>query len=173
MSSVAVRWLLMLSHDIDSFMAAERAAAIARHLEPPSLGTTRVQWNHDNAGSHTARATELTADELYVGPECPVVFNPTNPDHMCSVCHCVKSHPVWYRGCKHSHCYVCARLRLQEKWTCPDCRAQIYSAPKHHHAEETEIAKDHPDWTDASVVSYSWSGLKFPRRPKRIATPSP
>lgn len=66
--------------------------------------------------------------------------------------------------CGHSHCYVCIRLWLERKWSCPDCVTPMYSAPFRHYAEEGALASAFPNWNDMSVVDYAFTDLVFPVR---------
>lgn len=65
--------------------------------------------------------------------------------------------------CKHSHCFVCIRQWLEKSFHCPQCRAKMEAPPLPHQALERQIAELHPTWSDPSIVTYSYSGLKFPQ----------
>ncbi|KAJ7678411.1 hypothetical protein B0H17DRAFT_1078874 [Mycena rosella] len=82
----------------------------------------------------------------------------------------MKSHPVSSR-CGHSYCYVCIRIWLQKKWTCPVCIKVIREAPFRHYGEEDSIESDYPAWRDSSRVAYRWDGLVFPVAPKVVIMP--
>ncbi|KAJ6518047.1 hypothetical protein C8R47DRAFT_1205128 [Mycena vitilis] len=125
---------------------------------PLRLRPTRVS----RIGFRVARATPLTVDDLYLTDARPPADSNARPEHECSVCFNIKSHPVIY-GCGHSHCYVCVRRWLEQQWTCPSCRTPMKEAPLVHEAAIRAIALDHSDWHDPSLVSYSWDGLRFPQ----------
>lgn len=69
--------------------------------------------------------------------------------------------------CGHGHCYTCARVWLEQQWTCPHCEAVITRAPFRVDAVESLMARVYGDW-DESRVSYEWSGLIFPVLPLNI-----
>jgi hypothetical protein len=71
--------------------------------------------------------------------------------------------------CGHEHCYVCIRKWLEGSWECPICSAQISSEPEENPDRELSIAADHPDWVNASIVNYSWDGLRFPKTIRRLS----
>ncbi|KAJ7454343.1 hypothetical protein B0H11DRAFT_2244998 [Mycena galericulata] len=77
------------------------------------------------------------------------------------------SHPVSYL-CGHSHCYACIRVWLEKRWTCPECVTPMHRAPFRHYGEEAYIADAYPEWKDGSEVNYSFEGLVFPKRPRRV-----
>ncbi|KAJ7030301.1 hypothetical protein C8F04DRAFT_1264064 [Mycena alexandri] len=117
-------------------------------------------------GSRAVRETPLREADLYLDAERPPSLTTDRKHQTCSICLQVKSHPVAYL-CGHSHCYVCIRLHLEEKWTCPvvSCRQVIRRRPHRHHSEEEGIAMDFSDWyqSNRSRVLYDWDGLTFPR----------
>ncbi|KAJ7707081.1 hypothetical protein B0H16DRAFT_1746641 [Mycena metata] len=61
------------------------------------------------------------------------------PHHTCTICQGLKSHPVTVK-CGHSYCYVCIRLWLEKKWSCPECMATITCRPFRHYPEEAGLA---------------------------------
>ncbi|KAJ7431408.1 hypothetical protein B0H11DRAFT_2262043 [Mycena galericulata] len=109
------------------------------------------------------RDAPLQHDDLYLTearpPERPAALK---LHHKCGVCWSVKSHPVSYK-CGHSHCYVCIRLWLEKKWSCPDCSLIMFIAPFRHYGEEASLQADYPDWVDLSKVNHDFGGLVFPR----------
>ncbi|KAJ7432960.1 hypothetical protein B0H11DRAFT_2259908 [Mycena galericulata] len=119
-------------------------------------------------GQRAEREEALTEEALYLDGARPPAGQP-KPYHRCTICTGVKSHPVSFT-CGHSNCYVCIRLWLELKWTCPECVTVIKSAPFRHYGEEASIANDYPDWDDQSKVAYNWDGLVFPR-PRRVIAP--
>jgi hypothetical protein len=64
--------------------------------------------------------------------------------------------------CGHSHCFVCIRIWLETRWTCPECVQVMDRAPFRHYAEEAGIAREYPEWHDMSIVGYSFDDLIFP-----------
>ncbi|KAJ7170325.1 hypothetical protein C8R43DRAFT_1120753 [Mycena crocata] len=66
---------------------------------------------------------------------------------------------------------VAARYRIypqfceDELWLTEARPRDVESLKPHHFAEEAEIDDAYPGWTDETVVSYSWAGLKFARDP--------
>ncbi|KAJ7064152.1 hypothetical protein C8F01DRAFT_1081514 [Mycena amicta] len=48
---------------------------------------------------------------------------------------------------------------------CPECARPMYEAPRRDCALEEEIRHRYPEWTDGSVVTYSFARFTFPRRP--------
>ncbi|KAJ6493938.1 hypothetical protein C8R47DRAFT_1213620 [Mycena vitilis] len=123
----------------------------------------------DEDGWRTIRAEPLTPEDLYVGVLRPADITTEERLHqVCGVCRQVKSHPVSYE-CGHSHCYVCIRTWLEHNWTCPDCVGTIHVEPIRHWGEENGIIFDFPARDDGTIVSYSWEGLTFPRKPVSAA----
>ncbi|KAJ7926724.1 hypothetical protein B0H13DRAFT_2313221 [Mycena leptocephala] len=112
-------------------------------------------------GWRLPRTRALTHRDLWRGGLGPPDQQPTLPHQKCNICHFAKSHPVSYL-CGHSHCYVCIRLWLERKWTCPDCVTPICYAPFRHYAKEAALSSAFPNWNDVSVVDYSFNGLIFP-----------
>ncbi|KAJ7701527.1 hypothetical protein B0H17DRAFT_1195307 [Mycena rosella] len=111
----------------------------------------------------------LLVKELYVDGILPTPLKTNNPDHTCSLCSHVKSHPVIY-NCYHSHCYACICQRLEDNWTCPTCSALIKRAPRRNHDEEHAIAQLFLAWAVATRVAYFWTGLILPR-PAQVIVP--
>ncbi|KAJ6550934.1 hypothetical protein B0H10DRAFT_2242454 [Mycena sp. CBHHK59/15] len=114
----------------------------------------------------------LTEDKLYIGPDRPPPLTTELVHQRCIRCEQVKSNPVLYQ-CSHSNCYVCTRLWLENDWSCPNCRAVMLLPPVGHLGEERSIAHDYPEWNNTSVVTYSWAGLTFPRRARRVQDSTP
>ncbi|KAJ7136481.1 hypothetical protein C8R43DRAFT_1132383 [Mycena crocata] len=100
------------------------------------------------------RKGPLTVDDLYLTDARPPIIEPAKPYHKCAICWGLKSHPV-------SHCYVCIRLWLEKKPTCPECTAVMQLHPIRQYPEEQGLLWDHGEW-DASKVGYSWDGVDFP-----------
>ncbi|KAJ7652311.1 hypothetical protein B0H17DRAFT_1214976 [Mycena rosella] len=123
-------------------------------------------------GWRRPRTHPLTEEALWKYREGPPDQLATYEHHMCTVCHFVKSHPVSYT-CGHSHCYVCVRLWLERKWTCPECRKPMDRAPFRHYPEEQGIESEYPGWGDNSVVDYSFEGLTFPTVETVLAADTP
>ncbi|KAJ7440833.1 hypothetical protein B0H11DRAFT_2252652 [Mycena galericulata] len=145
--------------------AAPSAPRVTRgvRIRPRATGPTIRE-----TGQRAEREEALTEADLYLGDARPPPGEP-KPYHRCTICTGVKSHPVSFM-CGHSNCYVCIRLWLELKWTCPECVAIIKSAPFRHYGEEASIANDYPEWDDQSKVAYNWDGLVFPR-PRRVIAP--
>ncbi|KAJ7434714.1 hypothetical protein FB451DRAFT_1418642 [Mycena latifolia] len=97
--------------------------------------------------------------------DAPDVYGEVKPHHTCAICFGMKSHPV-AAYCGHSFCYICIRLWLDKKRTCPVCVDPIPEPPRRNLGEEASIAYDYPDWVDESKVPYSWDGIVFP--PKKV-----
>ncbi|KAJ7834680.1 hypothetical protein B0H13DRAFT_2369767 [Mycena leptocephala] len=116
-------------------------------------------------GFRTPRETPLTDNDLYMTETRPPVASSPNPQHECSLCHHIKSHPV---SCGHEHCYVCIRKWLKGSWECPTCSVTIMSEPEENPDRELSIALDHPEWVNTSIVNYSWDGLRFPKLIRRL-----
>ncbi|KAJ7720206.1 hypothetical protein DFH07DRAFT_972675 [Mycena maculata] len=125
-----------------------------------------------HAGSRTERHLRLTTEDLYLDAAHPLLLAEPRDHHVCSICWAVKSHPVSYK-CGHSHCYVCIRVALEQKWECPDCAQVMYEAPFRHYGEEQSIRGDYPQWIDESRVQGDWEGLIFPRRRLIVVEDSP
>lgn len=69
--------------------------------------------------------------------------------------------------CGHSHCYVCIRVALEKRFSCPECVISMFRPPFRQYAEEAAIKSAYPEWNDTSEVDYSWYGLLFPRHQMR------
>ncbi|KAJ7048936.1 hypothetical protein C8F01DRAFT_1266359 [Mycena amicta] len=106
-----------------------------------------------------------TPDGLYRTDVRPGPLLNVLPIYKCVCCGKVKSCPVWFPNCKHSGCYVCTFLHLEHNWDCPECARPMYEAPRRDCALEEEIRHRYPEWTDGSVVTYSFARFTFPRRP--------
>ena len=52
----------------------------------------------------------------------------------------VETYAFFRYACGHSHCYVCIRIWLEKKWTCPECVQVMNAPPFRHYAEEAGIA---------------------------------
>ncbi|KAJ7808913.1 hypothetical protein B0H13DRAFT_1928233 [Mycena leptocephala] len=131
-----------------------------------SSACTHIIWH---AGRRSSRPKPLTEEDLYLDDEHPPAVG-GRLHQMCSICHCLMSHPVSYE-CGHSNCYVCVRVWLEGEWTCPlaGCESVMHRPPFQHKGEEVSIRLDNPEWFDKSKVDYSWEGLRFPRRGKAPA----
>ncbi|KAJ7810042.1 hypothetical protein B0H13DRAFT_2384825 [Mycena leptocephala] len=127
-----------------------------------SSARTRVRRRQDGAW-RAPRENELTLESLLLTGVEPPVQTTELQHHSCGICLHIKSHPVFYTSCGHSHCYTCIRLWLEEDWRCPTCRTRITSPPIRIHDVEQAIRMDHPNWHDTSVVDYSFAGLHFPK----------
>jgi hypothetical protein len=160
---------------IEVFQPAEsrrRAQVAARAVRPDPASVT--------AGWRRPRRSPLTHADLWrggVGPQ-DQSHSHDNDHHMCGICHFVKSHPVscvrfvgavnvkahlnFRYTCGHSHCFVCIRIWLEKEWTCPECVTVMGQPPFRHYAEEAGIAREYPDWKDASSVDFSFEDLIFP-----------
>ncbi|KAK6992839.1 hypothetical protein R3P38DRAFT_3224654 [Favolaschia claudopus] len=123
-------------------------------------------------GWRETRAQPLLHEDLWVNGQCPTEQDAIFPHQRCGICYMVKSHPVSY-VCGHSHCYVCIRLWLERRWTCPVCITPMYRPPFRHFGEEEALACAYPEWKDGSAVEYSWSGLIFPKEPKILVPATP
>ncbi|KAJ7169370.1 hypothetical protein C8R43DRAFT_1121243 [Mycena crocata] len=123
-------------------------------------------------GWRMPREDPLKHEDLWVGGIGPTEQLPLKKmeHHKCGICRFVKSHPVSYL-CGHSHCYVCIRLWLERRWSCPECVTEMWMAPFRQFAEEASIVAAYPEWNDESEVSYNWDGLTFPRRPRIVYAP--
>ncbi|KAJ6477126.1 hypothetical protein C8R47DRAFT_1140796 [Mycena vitilis] len=113
-------------------------------------------------GRRRERDTPLTVEDLYLDDARPPDITYPKLQHICILCLGMKSHPVSYFNCGHTHCFVCIRVRVETSWSCPDCGTIITRPPRKSDAEEAAIKADFGDW-DRSKVSYSWAGLSFPR----------
>ncbi|KAJ7722085.1 hypothetical protein B0H16DRAFT_1737899 [Mycena metata] len=114
------------------------------------------------AGEREPRVRALKHEDLWregLGPEDMAA---KEEHHKCGICKGVKSHPVSY-VCGHSHCFVCSRLWLEKKWTCPECVTPMYIPPFRQYGEEAHLASAYPGW-DRSRVDYNWDSLIFPQR---------
>ncbi|KAJ7143250.1 hypothetical protein C8R46DRAFT_1233026 [Mycena filopes] len=126
-------------------------------------------------GYRTPRDDELLPGELYLTDARPPTDDknpdnwPVDPEYKCSICLSIKSHPV-KANCGHSHCYVCLRQWLETSWQCPYCRATMTEPPTADSDAARSIAISHPSWYDYSLVTMSWTGLRFPQL---FTTPSP
>ncbi|KAJ7731903.1 hypothetical protein DFH07DRAFT_968566 [Mycena maculata] len=173
--------------------ALRRAELRAQAERPPLRRRPPPPPSWVSSGSHEDRGPRrLTHEDLWVngiGPNSSEDLK-LKPHHICGICHAVKSHPVTYVHfsyhygtreltwafrylCGHSHCYVCIRLWLEKRWSCPECYAQMTCTPFRQYAEEAGIAAEYPDWEDGSVVAYRWDGLTFPQSVRRIVPDSP
>ncbi|KAJ7450236.1 hypothetical protein B0H11DRAFT_2246803 [Mycena galericulata] len=135
--------------------ATARTRSRGRRVRTPPAGadTGHRQW----------RALPLTEGELYVDDARPPRFDSPMPHQICGICHELKSHPVSYK-CGHSHCYVCIRMWLEKKWSCPECAQIMFSRPFRHYGEEGSLENSDAS-KDQSRVFYNWDGLTFPRAP--------
>ncbi|KAJ7117335.1 hypothetical protein C8R43DRAFT_1137632 [Mycena crocata] len=118
-------------------------------------------------GWRMPREQALTHEDLWVDGVGPSDQLPLQEHHKCGICRFAKSHPVTIL-CGHSYCYVCIRLWLEHKWTCPECVTQMWMAPFRQFAEEASLRAAYPNWHDASKVLYKWDNLIFPRKPRVV-----
>ncbi|KAJ7116093.1 hypothetical protein C8R44DRAFT_880465 [Mycena epipterygia] len=119
-------------------------------------------------GKHAERDDELTEKSSMSpmpDPQLTAVLKPM------TVAYASISSPIQYE-CGHGHCYVCIRTWLKRSWQCPQCWQRMTAAPTRSYATEASITIDHPLWSDPSVVTYSWAGLKFPKPLIVPVTPS-
>ncbi|KAJ7466767.1 hypothetical protein B0H11DRAFT_1921664 [Mycena galericulata] len=155
---------------------ARAAGAVDRSRHRPPrvrrgpLGTAAGRAAAALAGARVARDRPLTREQLWLNGIGPPEQTTDRKHQQCGICLQVKSHPVSYL-CGHSHCYACVRVWLEQSWVCPLCTQIMWDAPHRNYIEEAGIACDFPDWHDTSIVSYSWDGLTFPRRPIIPDTP--
>ncbi|KAF7335583.1 RING-type domain-containing protein [Mycena venus] len=117
-------------------------------------------------GSHSgwrrSTARGVAQSQLLLSGPKPPTLTAKEPHHKCSICHCVKTHPVSTQ-CGHTHCFVCIRVWLQTSWKCPDCNTVMHSAPSRNYDLEEWLRISYPEIAaDESRVTYSWSGLVFP-----------
>ncbi|KAK7045181.1 hypothetical protein R3P38DRAFT_3177411 [Favolaschia claudopus] len=143
----------------------EEAQVIRREVADTPAAIAVLGWRE-------TRSLPLVHADLWVDGKGPSEQIAKYDHHKCGICHQVKSHPVSYL-CGHSHCYVCIRLWLERRWTCPNCVKPMFRAPFRHFGEEAGLACDYPDWKDESVVTYDWSGLIFPEEPRVLVPASP
>ncbi|KAJ7770732.1 hypothetical protein B0H16DRAFT_1452144 [Mycena metata] len=115
-------------------------------------------------GSRVRRpsGSELKEDDLYLTAARPPEATSPNGELTCGICLQIKSHPVMYTSCRHSHCYVCIRQWLEHSFQCPQCRTKMTSVPVPDDRVAAVIVRDHSSWKDESRVDYSWTGLTFP-----------
>ncbi|KAJ7118519.1 hypothetical protein C8R43DRAFT_1137266 [Mycena crocata] len=80
-------------------------------------------------GVREVRSAPLTREDMYKDGRVPVQPSAGARDqYECSLCGKVKCNPVSYE-CKHSDCYACIRLHLEQDWKCPTCNAIITHKP--------------------------------------------
>ncbi|KAJ7070285.1 hypothetical protein B0H15DRAFT_957798 [Mycena belliarum] len=119
---------------------------------PPSRAATRIRRRWGNPPITTLGRVDgrgLAHDAHYVDDVRPDVYGTIDKLYECGICWGMKSHPVTFW--------------LDEHSTCPECR-DVFKFPPHQVlAEEKAIAAKYPDWVDHSQVTFSWSGVKFPR----------
>ncbi|KAJ7053996.1 hypothetical protein C8F01DRAFT_1260214 [Mycena amicta] len=105
-----------------------------------------------------AYAVRVLPEDLYLGeeqqpPQCD--HHPIAKVYICRICFNPKSHPVIFKSCSHSVCYVCARLAFNDSFECPICGAIQYEPPlpavKEQEAIEQAILPQ-VDWTRFRVV---------------------
>ncbi|KAJ7870576.1 hypothetical protein B0H14DRAFT_3132064 [Mycena olivaceomarginata] len=147
----------------------------------PTPGPSRATSSHAAGSSRGAfvtlhanpagRATLLITDEPLRSkiniraPPRPPSLTAKEPHHQCTICHCVKTHPVSYK-CGHTHCFICIRVWLQISWKCPDCNQVMHGPPSRNYDLEDWLSSAYPEIAaDGSRVTYSWSGLVFPSAP--------
>ncbi|KAJ7842076.1 hypothetical protein B0H13DRAFT_2365383 [Mycena leptocephala] len=138
-----------------------------------SSAATQIRKNTvESIGMRIRQVPALTHDSLWQTNERPPNYEVLEDHHACSLCHGVKAHPVSYKcGC--SHCYVCIRMSLEKSWQCPSCWTTINRKPYIHRAEEAGLQAAYPGWGANTSVSYSWKGLRFPKRHSVIAPGTP
>ncbi|KAJ7078693.1 hypothetical protein B0H15DRAFT_954374 [Mycena belliarum] len=143
-------------------LAMERSRLAASRLRVPVVHSLTL---------HAARVRlepPVSREGLYLTAARPPDIVAIAPHHVCTICACVKSHPVSYK-CGHSHCFVCIRMWLERNWRCPLCMKVMYEPPFRQYAEEDALTAAYPLWGDKSMVNYSWKGLKFAVDPDRQA----
>ncbi|KAJ7775264.1 hypothetical protein B0H14DRAFT_2964601 [Mycena olivaceomarginata] len=119
--------------------------------------------HHDGWRRSNARGVP-ESQLLHSGPR-PPSLTAKEPHHQCTICHCVKTHPVSYK-CGHTHCFICIRVWLQISWKCPDCNQVMHGPPSRNYDVEDWLSSAYPKIAaDGSRVTYSWSGLVFPSAP--------
>ncbi|KAJ7752301.1 hypothetical protein B0H16DRAFT_1723647 [Mycena metata] len=114
-------------------------------------------------GVREIRDNPLSEQELYLNAARPESLQTPHSHYMCTICSCVKVHPVAYL-CGHSNCYICVRLHLEQDWKCPvpQCGQVMRRPPHRHYPEEETLVQQFPGRENGSVVSYCWEGLVFP-----------
>ncbi|KAJ7664789.1 hypothetical protein B0H14DRAFT_2658605 [Mycena olivaceomarginata] len=137
---------------IDVRCHAEWQEHIRLHPLPPAPPRIRLIANN---GRRVVREVPLTEDDLYMDDVRPPLIRFPLPEHILSLCHNRKSHPV-------IHCYVCIRLSLETTWNCPTCNMRMTTRPTAQITEGDSIAVQFPDW-DESRIALHWDGLVFPR----------
>ncbi|KAJ7100992.1 hypothetical protein C8R43DRAFT_1141254 [Mycena crocata] len=142
---------------------AERAAELAMNPPRPRPTLHSIKPRIDDGAWRETRSEPLTAADLFQTDVRSPLGTTDRVHQRCSICLQIKSHPVFY-VCGHGHCYVCARLWLEERWNCPECRAIMHTEPIRIIDYEKGMECDFPGRRDESVVDYSWERLRFPRR---------
>ncbi|KAJ7805683.1 hypothetical protein B0H14DRAFT_2879126, partial [Mycena olivaceomarginata] len=89
--------------------------------------------HHDGWRRSNARGVP-ESQLLHSGPR-PPSLTAKEPHHQCTICHCVKTHPVSYK-CGHTHCFICIRVWLQISWKCPDCNQVMHGPPSRNYDVE-------------------------------------
>ncbi|KAJ7916473.1 hypothetical protein B0H13DRAFT_2323262 [Mycena leptocephala] len=113
--------------------AAFRVFAIPTVVINTSSARTRVRAPQPpDPGWHKERDEPLTVESVLLTQLSPPAMTTDHAHQTCRICLQIKSHPVAYR-CGHSHCYRCIRVWLEDKWTCPVCRATMHMAPCRHY----------------------------------------
>ncbi|KAJ7751017.1 hypothetical protein B0H14DRAFT_2636103 [Mycena olivaceomarginata] len=97
--------------------------------------------HHDGWRRSNARGVP-ESQLLHSGPR-PPSLTAKEPHHQCTICHCVKTHPVSYK-CGHTHCFICIRVWLQISWKCPDCNQVMHGPPSRNYDVE--------DWLSTRVT---------------------
>ncbi|KAJ7693187.1 hypothetical protein B0H17DRAFT_1200007 [Mycena rosella] len=150
---------------LESALAQEAAELASGAAQPRPLNDRGVQrraaW--EMAGSCDARDVPLAESDLYVGPERPGEQDTTRAHQRCTICLQVKSHPV-SAGIAIAMPASGSGLSALGPARSAQCMKVIHMPPVRHYGEEDGIAGDFPSWEDKSVVTFSWSGLTFPRR---------
>ncbi|KAJ7123796.1 hypothetical protein C8R43DRAFT_1135847 [Mycena crocata] len=148
--------------------SAHTSVTFTASLDARTLINGPLPPPNDPRGWRLTRSEPLVHNDLWLGGiGGPSDQLPVKSHHKCGICHMVKSHPVSY-VCGHGHCYVCIRLWLERKWTCPECVTPMYHAPFRIFFEDTTLAMEYPEWKDRSVVDFSFEGLRFPEEPQGV-----
>ncbi|KAJ7061112.1 hypothetical protein C8F01DRAFT_1252751 [Mycena amicta] len=116
----------------------------------------------------TPYATVVKRRELYDDPSVkpPRLDAVLEPNHFCSLCEKLKSHPVLLM-CNHSFCFVCLRVALNTSWVCPrpGCGQVQHRPPLPLPELEAELEATYVGFKDFTKVKLDWSGVRFPPRP--------
>ncbi|KAJ7793386.1 hypothetical protein B0H14DRAFT_2927033 [Mycena olivaceomarginata] len=135
------------------------------HFGPKSIFGPRPGPIGHNDGWRRSNARGVPESQLLHSGPRPPSLTAKEPHHQCTICRCVKTHPVSYK-CGHTHCFICIRVWLQISWKCPDCNQVMHGPPSRNYDLEDWLSSAYPKIAaDGSRVTYSWSGLVFPSAP--------